>query len=544
MKKIALLFLIFHLSFYAQTIGLTQHSTGTLDSGYVLFAPTGSTSTYLIDKCGNQINSWPSNYRPGQSCYILPDGTLLRTGNTNNTTFTAGGKGGVIQKLDWNGVVTWSYTISDATQCQHHDVKALANGNVLVIAWESKTNTQAVAKGRNPFLVGTTIWSEQIIEIEPTGTSGGNIVWEWHLFDHLIQDYDATKSNYGVINNNPQLININYKAGPAQDWIHLNSIDYNPTLDQIVVSSHEFNEIWIIDHSTTSAEAASHSGGNSGKGGDVLYRWGNPQAYNNGTVANQKFFGQHNARWIESGFSFENQIMVFNNGLGRTGGNYSTVEVINPPEDGYTYTATLPYLPEALSWIYNDGNPNSMYAQNISGAQPLSNGNVLFCNGPSGTFTEINSEGTTLWNYVSPSTNMGVILNQNATPTNNPVFRCSFYPSNYVGFLGQPLTAGNTIENTNSISASCVLAIDGFELTNELKIYPNPAHDFTTLYIENEFGLNSKIELINSLGQTIKEIQITASENTIALENYATGIYFIKVSNDKQTKTLKLIISK
>jgi hypothetical protein len=58
---------------------------------------------------------------------------------------------------------------------------------------ESKTNAEAIAQGRNPNLVPTTVWSEQILEIKPSGISGGTIVWEWHLWDHLVQDYDASK---------------------------------------------------------------------------------------------------------------------------------------------------------------------------------------------------------------------------------------------------------------------------------------------------------------------------------------------------------------
>ncbi len=108
MKKIyfSIVFLIGLFQVNSQTVGLTQHDAGTLDDGYVLFAPNTSNTTYLIDKCGKQVKTWNSTFRPGQSCYILPDGTLLRTGNTNNTTFNAGGKGGIIQKIDWNGTVT------------------------------------------------------------------------------------------------------------------------------------------------------------------------------------------------------------------------------------------------------------------------------------------------------------------------------------------------------------------------------------------------------------------------------------------------------
>ena len=541
----ALLLLVF-LKSNSQTVGLLQHDIGTLDDGYVLFTPISSTNTYLIDKCGKQVKTWASTYRPGQSVYILPDGTLLRSGNANNTTFTAGGKGGIIQKIDWNGNLTWSYTISNTLECQHHDIKVLPNGNVLAIVWESKSNTEAIAQGRNPLLVPATVWSEKIIEIQPIGATGGNIVWEWHLWDHLVQDFDATKSNYGSVSTSPQLLNMNFEASSTNsDWIHLNSIDYNATLDQILLSSHAFDEVWIIDHSTTTTQAASHTEGNSGKGGDLLYRWGNPQAYNNGTVTNQKLFGQHNANWIKSGLPYQKQIMIFNNGNGRTGGNYSTVEIINPPVNGYNYTATLPYGPTTTSWIYNSGNPNTIYAANISGSQQLSNGNVILCDGPLGTFREVNTTGTTLWKYVNPVST--AIISQGTTPTQNLAFRCSFYPSNYSGFSGHSLTTGNTIESSNTISASCNLTLSNVEneIENEVLIYPNPAQDFIT--IQSKITENDlKVELINEFGKVVKEDKILRGNNLSIFETHTihNGFYFMKISNKRASKTYKVIINK
>ena len=528
------------------TVGLIQHNPGTLDDGFVLFAPTRSNTTYLIDKCGKEVKSWTSTYNPGLSCYLLSDGTLLRTGVVQSQSFNAGGHGGVIEKIDWNGNVIWTYFISDATNWQHHDVKALPNGNILVIAWESKTNTQAIAKGRNPLLVPTTLWSEQILEIQPTGATGGNIVWEWHLWDHLIQDFDNTKPDFGAVNTNPQLLNINYNATAGNsDWIHLNSIDYNVALDQILVSSRVLNEIWVIDHSTSSAEAASHSGGNSGNGGDFLFRWGNPLAYNTGTST--QFFGQHNAQWIQTGLPYENQIMVFNNGNGRTGGNYSTIEIINPPVDGFNYTSSLPYLPASTSWIYNDGNPNNFYAQLTSGCQQLSNGNVLFCNGPKGTFKEISASGTILWEYINPVSVTG-ILTQGTTAASNSAFRCTFYPSSYSGFNNQLFSSPTIIENSNSVSSTCTLSttIDEETIGEEaIFVYPNPAKEFINVEFSGLSDENISIEIIDVFGKVVQK-ENRKNENemfNLNISSLDAGYYLLKISSGHSVIQKKIIIS-
>ena len=111
-------------------------------------------------KCGQQIKQWTSLYNPGQSAYLIEDGTILRPCKINNSTFTAGGNGGVIEKFDWDGNLIWRYAFSDGDKCQHHDVRQMPNGNVLIISWERKTSAEAIAQGRNPSLTTANVWSE------------------------------------------------------------------------------------------------------------------------------------------------------------------------------------------------------------------------------------------------------------------------------------------------------------------------------------------------------------------------------------------------
>ena len=82
----------------------------------------------------------------------------------------------------------WEFIYSSDQYNQHHDVEILPNGNFLLIAWELKTKGEAVAAGKNPNqLNGNEFWPDHIIEVEPIGSFGGNIVWEWHVWDHLIR---------------------------------------------------------------------------------------------------------------------------------------------------------------------------------------------------------------------------------------------------------------------------------------------------------------------------------------------------------------------
>lgn len=533
---------------YAQpTIGLLQQGVND-QPGYVLFAPISYNKTYLIDKCGYQVHSWPSAYKPGNSVYFLPDGNLLRTGNTQNLTFNGGGNGGIIEKINWNGFVIWSYLVSNTQQLQHHDICPMPNGNILIIAWEAKGRTAAINAGRDTNKLGNNFWGEKIMEIQPTGINTGNIVWEWHIWDHLIQNFDSTKMNFGNIIQHPELLNINYdNNGVANpDWLHLNAIDYNSVLDEIILSSRFNCEVWIIDHSTTTAEAASHSGGNHNKGGDFLFRWGNPAAYNRGTTTDQKFYGQHGAHWIPEGLKDAGSIMVFNNGTGRPDGDYSTVEIIKPITDNtgnYLLGSQNTFIPDTAAWTYKAPIPTDFYSMNISGAQRLSNGNTLICSGASGLFFEIDSLKNIIWQYKCPVNGTGPV-SQGSTIFINNVFKSPLYEANYPGFSNHTLISGQPIE-LNPLPYVCPAITEFTNNTvenNSLNIYLNPT-DGNFILDGLIPGQITYINISDASGKIVYSEKINTQEKNHTLGcNLSKGLYLIYIKNDLKSLTKKLII--
>ena len=397
------------------------------DDGYILYCPMWSTTTYIINKEGEVVHTWKNSiYQDSQSTYLLENGNLVRASLVATSSFAAGGYQGRVEIFDWNDSRVWNYEYSTYDYCSHHDVQPLPNGNILMIAWERLTKNEVINAGRNPNKIqGDYFWSDYIIEVQPVGESDGIIVWEWHAWDHLIQDYDQNKENYGAIIDHPELIDINF-GGSRTDWLHTNSIDYNPDLDQILLSIHNLNEIWIIDHSTSVEEAADHIGGIYGKGGDILYRWGNPQTYKSGNANDQKYFGQHGATWVKPNYPGEGNILVFNNGAGKSE-KYSTVDEIIPPidENGYyEYIENQAYQPEEQIWIFGTDTPQDMYSMITSNVQRLPNGNTLICASTQGLFLEVTNEKDIVWEYRNPYPS-GFI--------NKGVARIQWYSDDYPG---------------------------------------------------------------------------------------------------------------
>ena len=365
-----------------RTIGLLLNEQDAA-AGYILFTGQDNSVIFLLDQLGRVAHAW---HMPDKASHarLHDNGNLL-------VNLSPG-----IVELDPRGNIVWQYGVIG----HHHDFFKMPNGNVLLLMHKIKTREEAIAAGANPEFISEEdgLNYDYLLEVRPEGASGGEIVWEWSAWDHLVQDFDPSKPNYGAIAEHPDLIDLNFLLETISerrpddlhhDWLHVNSVDYDPELDQIMLSSRHFSELWIIDRSTTTEEAHGHTGGDSGMGGDLLYRWGNPRAYGHGTLADQRLFWQHQTHWIPPGLPGAGNILLFNNGLEFAGDErfYSSIDEFAPPADGYRRAPNSAYHPLAPEWTYAAETRSDFYAPIMSGAQRLPNGNTLIVDGPAGTIS-------------------------------------------------------------------------------------------------------------------------------------------------------------
>lgn len=523
---------------------LSQNTVGTLVNtpdaydGFTLF--TANYDTYLINNCGQVINQWTSDNLPGRSVYLLPDGSLLRAENIPNEFLSIPGMGGKLTLRDWDNNLIWEYQFSDENILQHHDFYPMENGNILVLMLENKSVEEAIQEGRNPdLLIADGLYNEKILEIELVGSNDINVVWEWNFWDHLVQEFDPTKHNYASVAKNPQRLDINFLgfSNGNNNWLHVNSVQYNKSLDQIIISSRQLNEFYIIDHSTTKEEAASDSGGRYDLGGDFLYRWGNPIAYKTGEESDRKLFGQHFPHWIGNGLKDAGKIILFNNGFQRTT-NYSSIDILTPPinpDGSYKLNVGEAYGPGEFDWTYVDPvDPANFYSRVLSGAQRLPNGNTLICEGTSALFFEINENFETVWKYQSPAALPDPLSQGAPVDAVEALFRATKYSKNYPAFVGRDLTPGDPIEQDFNLDQCQVLSVPQLVDTERIR-FQNPVQD--QLKIETNL-IVEKVELYNLQGQ---KILVANQEKNINFTYIPSGMYFIKIFTDQGLLSKKII---
>jgi len=394
--------------------------------------------TFLRDSNGKVVHRWKDNlYTPdGVSAYLLENGLLLRTGARYNWKQLEAfplGTHGVIQLVDWDSKVLWSFDYCQlSSYCLHHDIAPLPNGNILAMVVDVLSYDEAAAMGweRQPTKNGV-VYSERLIEIEPNLKTGGSrIVWQWNSRDHLIQDHDARSWNFGDVAANPGKIDPNF-ARMSRMFIqgqlfHLNSIDYSADLDQIIVSSATNGEVWVIDHAISTEQARTSLG-------DLLYRYGNPAAHRTGNAQNQILYWQHDAHWTgEAG-----EIQVFNNGalrgadgkpnpnevfLGLLDDAYSNIMRMKLPlTEDHRYDLRVP---PKITWSYNADGSEGFFSPFMSSARSLPNGNVIMVQSHNNRVLEVTAAGEKVADYQLPE--KGHLFRVYKLPKDYPAFKGRF----------------------------------------------------------------------------------------------------------------------
>jgi len=440
--------------------GVLVNEAGT-QNGYTIFATFDSSYVHLVDMDGRVVHKWKTQHGGGNS-YLQDNGDILFCTKSKNSVFSGGGQAGRIQRLAWDGTVVWETEYASEQHLQHHDFALTPEGTILIISWELKSNEEAIEAGRDPALQGekNALWPDKVVEIRPTGSSGHEVVWEWQVWDHLIQDFDPKKAHYGNVAEHPERIDVNAddpedrisaeqlaqlqalgyvedaeaaKRERRSDWLHINGIDYNAELDQIALSVPKLSEVWIIDHSTTTEEAAGSTGGRSGLGGDLLFRWGNPRTYRMGTKEDKILGFQHDARWVPAGLPGEGHLTIFNN---RAADEASAVVELSlsPDERGrYPREEDMPFGPEQPSWEYR---APGFFSSFVSGAHRLPNGNTFICEGASGRMLEVTPAKELVWEFKNDQRG-----DKEGGDDRNPygLFRATRIPAEHPGLNGRVL---------------------------------------------------------------------------------------------------------
>ncbi|MEI6899765.1 MAG: aryl-sulfate sulfotransferase [Bacteroidota bacterium] len=523
--------------------------------GYTLFGTRGV--TYLIDFEGHVIHTWNIGTNPR----FTGDGNLLDAvgGNPSNQN--------TWKELTWEGNVVWQYTETRSSYHGHHDFTKIYNPKLgdstfLYIANKDLSAQQCLDAGCDPQYNYTGSQMDAIVEVNRQGT----VIWEWCFFDHVVQDIDATKSTYGIIANTPGRINLNIRGNHVKsDWLHCNSLDYNETLDLIVVNS-VHGEFYVIDHGNTFIpnQPANSIALAAGAAGDFKYRFGDPAKYNKGdppsvldnwekaTAGHKQLGGSHDIQWIKTGLPGAGNFLVFDNAQNLfelTGQSYvieinpylnssgvNTGQFVNPPDAGYIVQGSPDAnlmkenknVSKQIVWKYSSKNNTSFYSTIGSSAQRLPNGNTLVCAMNDGHFFEVHpSDTSVVWEYTNPMTRNGVkSIKVDNYPTYNGVFRAYRYAATDPGLIGHDLTPGATMtgDPPNYWTPANITAIEetGSYVSGGTSLgqnYPNPFTQGTTI----EFGLEAPA-MVNLIIYTFSGTQV----RTLVNNQFPSGKYAIQ----------------
>ncbi len=529
------------------TVGLISYDITQSYQGYTLIYPHNQPNAYLLNNCGEIVHTWEDaeDFRPGNTARILSDGSLIKTKRKSlvaEDPIWAGGGGEYVEIRSWDNDLLWSYQLNNENARLHHDVEILPSGNVLMLAWEKKTKEEAIAAGRDTTLLSQDeLWPDYLFEVD---TASNEIVWEWHVWDHLIQDYDESKENFGFVDDHPGRVDINWDTNDAKaDWMHSNSIDFSQELNQIMLSVPTFNEIWIIDHSTTTEQAATNFGGLSNHGGEILYRIGNPQTYGRGDSTDQILFYQHDAHWhnpfLPTSHPAYGSVICFNN---RVGEDFSAIETFRTSWEMYEFDYLLEddvFPPSVFENTITHPDPSSFASSGLSSAQYLPNGNLLACSGRQGYIMELTPDNEVVWEYITPRQGINQVTQGTELELNdNLTFFAFRYPPEYEAFDGKNLSSKGYLELEPNEAFCDELVANGTPDSFNAELYPVPASNFVHL------GWNSgkiiDIKIHDAIGKLRIHTHGNGGMKYLDISSLEPNLYFITIDG---LETRKIVVN-
>ena len=362
---------------------VVYNEQGIDQSGYIFMMENGQKNAYLVNHEGEKLKEWAFEERFGNDIEITPSGDLLACFKSSDPIITFGGYGGVVSLMDYTGKELWRYEVNTENEIAHHDATQLPNGHVMIMVWERITELQLEAAGQFP---GHDIFLEKLIEVNP---QTNEIVWQWRSWDHMIQNTAADNDLYGQLSEFPNKIDLNHSDLENGDWMHANGIFYDPVTDLIYMSVNFYSEVWVIDHSTSTVEAASNQGGQFNRGGDLVYRFGNPTVFEN-TNAEQFMFNNHHPSLVPVNYPGNGNFLIYNNGSNLE--QSIAYELLLPT---FSMNSMQNYIAPEIKWSFTN---SDMYFDKISGLQRLPNGNTLICEGDYG-YWEVSAQGEVVWKY-------------------------------------------------------------------------------------------------------------------------------------------------
>ena len=362
-----------------------------------------------------------------------------------------------VREMDWDGNIVHEVQHDDLDLSIEYEVILLPNQNYLCVGRRDFSQQEFIDIGYNWTGFTTPDVTDVIVELD---RETGGIVWEWTIKDHVIQER-------------------------------------NPT----------------------TAEAAGHTGGQYGKGGDILYRWGNPQNYGRGEATDQQLYFQHNPNWITYG-EHAGKLIIYDNGLNRPdvdpNDRYSTVPIIDLPVDesgNYSLVEGAPYAPQMPAVRYSQEDTGTpFYSSYTSGAEVLPNGNIFITEGVVGRLMEINPAGELVWHF--------------RVPFASYIYRAEKYPLDYPAFAGRDLTPSGPAPNGNS-TYDCMLltrteeptAPAGFQVQ-----YFGPAE---SVRLRNASGHGLAWILYDSQGRLLRQGEVAFDHAELSLVGLPAGLYLV-----------------